>query len=183
MPSHCRVNRNALELGWCPRSDSNRHASRRRILSCDDISQTQALKCEDGTQTYHEQTAKVGCADLATSDPKMETPGALAGATGAMSNELAFKTKHYRQRAKSATALCYAIADCDPADACEIMAAAHADLSIGMPIAPLLSVMDEASSLADMATFDELKAYALACYTRLRPADQLAFLAYVGRAA
>ena len=58
------------------------------------------------------------------------------------------------------------------------MAAALADLSIGMPIAPLFSVMDEASFWADMATTQEKKAYALACNTRLRPADQSAFVAY-----
>ncbi len=60
-------------------------------------------------------------------DAKNENPGAL-GATGAVSNEQAFKTVYYFNRATAATALCHAIADCDPADACEVMTAALTDL-------------------------------------------------------
>ncbi|WBU53511.1 hypothetical protein [Paracoccus sp. SCSIO 75233] len=54
----------------------------------------------------------------------------------------------------------------------------------GQPIPPLMGYMDEASFWADLACREELKAYALACYTRLTPADQRAFLEFVqGRAA
>lgn len=85
-------------------------------------------------------------------------------------------------RIRRARALCEAIGDCHPQDACEVMAAALADLSAGMPIAPLFDVMGEARSWAEFATRAEVKAYALACYRRMSPADQAAFLAYVGRA-
>ena len=80
---------------------------------------------------------------------------------------------------QTATALCHAILACDPTDARQIMAVAYADLSIGMPIAPLTSLMDEADFWADLATVAELKAYCLACFTRLPASDQSAFLAYV----
>ena len=54
----------------------------------------------------------------------------------------------------------------------------------GQPIAPLFNPMDEAAFWADMASAGELKAYALACFTRLSPGNQAAFLDYVqGRAA
>lgn len=114
------------------------------------------------------------------STPASKNPGALAGATGAIQIEQIFKAKHYITDRESATALCHAILACDPADACEIMAVAFADLYIGMPIAPLIGVMDEASFWADLATQDELKAYTLACFTRLTPRNQAAFLGYVG---
>ena len=64
------------------------------------------------------------------------------------------------------------------------MRAALADLSAGTPIAPLTSVMEQASFWADMVGRDELKAYMLACFNRLSDSDQAAFLGYVqGRAA
>ena len=123
-----------------------------------------------------------GLANFAAT-PANENPGALTGATGAKSNGQAFKSKDYLKRAEAATTLCLAIADCDRQDACEIMEAALLDLCAGPPIPPLLSLMDEAGEWADFAVTAELKAYALACFNRLRPADQSAFLAYVGRAA
>ncbi len=109
-----------------------------------------------------------------------ENPGALAGASGALDMGNVFKSQAYRNRAAAATSLALAIANCDPSDACEIMAAALSDLSIGMPIAPLISVMDEAGFWADLATQDELKAYTLACFTRMTPRNKAAFLGYVG---
>ena len=90
-----------------------------------------------------------------------------------------FKTDHYRKRAAAATALCHAIAECDPADACEIMAAALADLSAGMPMAPLFGYMDQATFWASLASRPERKAYCLASFLSLPQADQRAFLAYV----
>ena len=111
---------------------------------------------------------------------EVENPGALAGATGAICIEQVFKTKHYRNRAEAATALCHAIAECDPDDASQIMAVALADLSAGQPVAPLFSFMDQAAFWADFALVPELKAYALACYSRLPAKDQAAFLAYIG---
>ena len=58
-----------------------------------------------------------------------ETPVALTGATGAMSNELAFKTREYRNRARAATVLCLAIAECHRDDAVQILDAALASMS------------------------------------------------------
>lgn len=53
----------------------------------------------------------------------------------------------------------------------------------GAPDAPLFSEMDQAAFWADMASENELKAYALACFNRMSPGDQCAFLEHVRRAA
>ena len=92
-------------------------------------------------------------------------------------------SEEYRLRAAHATTLCYAISKCDPRDACWIMAAALEDLSAGMPGAPLFSFMHEANWWADWASEPELKAYLLACWTRLSPAARASFLRYIERGA
>jgi hypothetical protein len=115
--------------------------------------------------------------------PANENTGTLAGVSGADLHSTIFLTKEYRNRAKAATALCDAIAECHPEDACILMEAALLDLGAGSPIPPLFSVMDAAIDWAEWASTAELKAYALACYNCLRPADRSAFLAYVARVA
>lgn len=112
---------------------------------------------------------------------EMENPDALAGAVGVDSKSENLVSLKYRVRAELAMTLRLAIMACDPKDALETMAVAFANLSIGMPIAPLFSVMDEAGFWADFATVNELKAYALACFTRLPVEERIAFLTYVGR--
>lgn len=104
--------------------------------------------------------------------------GALA-LTGAVPSEQAFAGKARIRNRETASALCHAILACEPIDAREIMVVAYADLSIGMPIAPLVSLMDEADFWADMATVAELKAYCLACFSHLPASEQSAFLTYV----
>lgn len=54
-------------------------------------------------------------------------------------------------------------------------------LTVGAPIAPLFNAMEQARFWADLATRNELKAYALACFNRLPPTDQAAFLRHVQR--
>ena len=112
-----------------------------------------------------------------------ENPGALAGATGADVHSTSFVSVEYRKRAEAATSLYMAIGNCDPQDARQLMEAALLDLGAGQPFPPLFSVMEAANDWALWAVVTELKAYALACYNHLCPADQSAFLAYVGRAA
>jgi hypothetical protein len=54
----------------------------------------------------------------------------------------------------------------------------------GQPMAPLFNHMDESAFWADMATPDELDAYALASFSRMAPQRQADFLGFVqGRAA
>ena len=48
-----------------------------------------------------------------------------------------------------------------------------------MPIAPLLSHMDEAAFWADMAVPEELDAYCLASFNRMSPARKAAFLSHL----
>lgn len=112
-----------------------------------------------------------------------ENPGASANATGAENIDLAITSKEYRLRLEHARTLAFAIGQCDPRDACHIMAAALDDLSAGMPGAPLFSFMDHANWWADWASEPELKAYLLACWTRLSPRSQSAFLSYIERGA
>lgn len=112
-----------------------------------------------------------------------ENPGALAGATGADNKADGFKTVEYRLRLEYARTLAFAIGQCDPRDACHIMAAALDDLSACMPGAPLFSFMDAANWWAEWASEPELKAYLLACWTRLSPQAQASFLGYVQRRA
>lgn len=50
---------------------------------------------------------------------------------------------------------------------------------VGQPIAPLFSFMNEASSWADLAAPDELKAYCLASFLRMSLEHQVSFLEYV----
>lgn len=83
------------------------------------------------------------------------------------------------QRRERAWTLTRAIEACHPADAANILSEALERLSIGMPIAPLFGTMDAAESWAALATRAELKAYCLACYRKLTPTDQRAFIAYV----
>ena len=53
----------------------------------------------------------------------------------------------------------------------------------GMPIAPFIDPVDEASFWADMATPDELDAYAVAIFNAMSGGKRRAFLDFAGRAA
>jgi len=113
---------------------------------------------------------------------EMETPEALAGATGAKSIELApFRSEEYRTRHENARRLGDAISECHPEDACILMQAAlHDLLSERMPRVAFLGIMKSARFWAEWASVSELKAYCLATFERLSASDQRAFLAHVG---
>lgn len=112
-----------------------------------------------------------------------ENPGASGNATGAENIDLAITSTEYRLRLEHARTLAFSIGQCDPRDACWIMAAALDHLSAGMPGAPLFSFMDQANWWADWASEPELKAYLLASWTRLSPKAQAAFLRHIERGA
>ncbi len=115
---------------------------------------------------------------------KMETPEALAGATGAKQSGQAFKSEEYRLRTERTTTLCLAIADCEPEDAAPILWEALDDFHRkGLPGAPLTNLMTHATEWAGWATERELKAYAVAAARRMTPATRAAFLVYLGGAA
>ncbi len=63
-------------------------------------------------------------------------------------------------------------------DTCEQVNSAAA-CSKHVPMAPLLSAMDEASHWADCADYPSIKACTLAGYDRMTGPDQVAFLDYV----
>jgi hypothetical protein len=146
---------------------------------CDTISGDQGLDLSN--------LKKAGIENIGESSPVSNlreglengNPGALAGATGVDQLGTSFKTEEYRNRAKAATALCHAIAECDRDDAVTLMDAALWDLRAGAPGPVFLSSMQEADEWADFATVSERKAYCLASWNRLPPNDRAAFLAYV----
>ena len=71
-------------------------------------------------------------------------------------------------RAEKAGALCRAIADCHPADAAQIMAAALDDLSAGPPeVDPFGRLREDAAFWADVAHPAELEAYFASALRRL----------------
>lgn len=114
----------------------------------------------------------------------METPGALAGATGADFVCIGDAAKGYMIRAARAMALRDAIRDCDPTDAAVILSDELDKMRLGAPVPALINAMDEAQSWAEWATPAEHKAYCLACFNAMPPKAQAGFLAYVtGRAA
>lgn len=86
-----------------------------------------------------------------------------------------------RLRLEHVRTLGFAIKQCDPRDACHLMAAALDDLSAGMPGAPLFSYMDQADWWADLASEPELKAYLMACWNRLSPKAKASFLRHIER--
>lgn len=87
-------------------------------------------------------------------------------------------------RVDAASRLSAAIVACHPDDREGLLEAALDHLRAGQPVPPFTGVMAEAALWADWASPAELKAYCLATYTRMRPADQRAFLGFVkGRAA
>jgi len=65
------------------------------------------------------------------------------------------------------------------ADAVRFLEIIHAELSPGHPIPNPYGLMAEAREWASWASTAENKAYALACYEALPPADQAAFLCHV----
>jgi hypothetical protein len=99
----------------------------------------------------------------------LDTPEGWAGLTFVLKARLSVT-----ERARLASA-------CIDALAPELAEAASG--GAGMPGAPLFTHLDEAGLWSDLATREELKAYCLASFERLSPADQSAFLAHVQRRA
>ena len=80
-----------------------------------------------------------------------------------------FKTHEMRLRAEWAQALCYAISECHPDDAKQIMAAAMDDLSAGYPPMrdPFCDIRGDADFWADCAHPAELECYFSSALKRL----------------
>lgn len=116
-------------------------------------------------------------------DGEKESPGALAGATGDELHSWLEWFDHNTKREDAARALMSAVLGCDPADRLELLERFYDASRPGFPIVSLDSLMAEAGFWADRASPAERKAYALACYTRMAPADQAGFLAYVQKGA
>ena len=141
-------------------------------LSLEDASQNSGAICDTSQQRTK-------------SPPENESPGALAGASGANWKSIeSLLGQTYIERLKGARDLDAAIEACDPALAAIIMDRALDALRIGEPGTALLGAMYEAMSWAEWATPAEHKAYCLASYNAMKPKDRAKFLHYVqGRAA
>lgn len=109
----------------------------------------------------------------------METPAALAGATGADLQGYLDWLDHTLARVDAASALSPAIIACDPNEREDLLEAALAHLRAGQPLPPFMGVLASATFWADCASRAELKACTLACFTRLSPSDRNAFLNHV----
>lgn len=114
---------------------------------------------------------------------QMESPSALAGATGADIQEWFSWIDNIIAREDAAIALVQAIADCPAADRLPFLEAMIEALRAGAPIPAFGSVMAEARDWAAWACRAELKAYGLACYEAMSRRDQAAFLAHIERRA
>lgn len=86
-------------------------------------------------------------------------------------------------RSEAAEAFVMASLDCAPEDRLPLIEMMQDHYSADNPIPSFGPVMDEASDWANWASRKELKAYALASFNRMSPADQRAFLDYIRRAA
>ena len=74
-----------------------------------------------------------------------------------------------------------AVYGCAPKNRLPLIEAAFEHLRAGTPaFATDFDAMDWARRWAEIASRAERKAYALACYEALAPADQAAFLGYIG---
>lgn len=86
-----------------------------------------------------------------------------------MKQDHRFKTHEMRMRAEWAKALCYAIAECHPDDATQIMAAALEDMAAGQPTRPFpfCDIRSDADWWADCAHPAELECYFSSALKRL----------------
>ena len=112
-----------------------------------------------------------------------ENPGALAGASGADLHSWLEWVDLNIQRESAARSLMEAVLACDPRDRIPLMERFIEAMRPGAPIPAFGSIMAEAAFWADMASTAELKAYSVACYSRMSLTDQAAFLSYVQRGA
>jgi hypothetical protein len=115
-------------------------------------------------------------------DPKKKNPDAAATATGSRADQVIFISREYLERAQAATALCNAVRACHREDAERILLAVLESWRQGAPLPSLMQeIMADARWWAGLASLAELKAYCLACFTRLPETDKRGFLAYVAK--
>jgi len=111
---------------------------------------SERLVTPDGGQRFNENNA-LTCPTPST--PVIENIGDFRG----LSNRIS-APDDLKSRAETATALCHAIAACDPDDACQLITAALVDLSEGMPLPMLLDAAEDAAWWASMASPVDLMA-------------------------
>jgi hypothetical protein len=121
-----------------------------------------------------------------TQNETKENPGAASTASGADQNKKNIATEYYTTNLSASMALCVSIVKCVKAEGRvetrEILTGALEEYAFDPNLAPLFGIMEHASFCADMATQNEAKAYSVAYYNRLTPANQAAFRDYIGGA-
>lgn len=93
------------------------------------------------------------------------------------------ETERNMPRQAQGYALIQALLSCDRDDRLPFLEALIEGLRAGWPLPAFGHVMGEANFWADMAGQVELKAYCAACFSRLSPANQVAFLGFAERRA
>lgn len=178
-----RITFSYLGFRWCPEADSNhRHADFQSSEESNVNNQVSPEKYQDKAGTAGEPDT---LAYFRTGNAAKKNPDALAGAIGAdfdIQDWLEWVDNNLR-RESTARALTRAVVNCDPEDRLLFLETLVDGLRAGMPSAVLSNVMQEAMFWSDAASRVELKAYCLACFNRLTPADQAGFLAHVERRA
>ena len=144
------------------------------------IQENQGASVSKTALTNRELNENVSNADLTAK----ENPAAGDAANGVVVQSTILTHDNTPELPAYATAFIDAVTNLPPEDRLPLLEGAVDHYRAGQPIPPFMGYMDEAAFWADCASGDELKAYAVACFNRLCPSDQAAFLGYVqGRAA
>ena len=144
------------------------------------IQENQGASVSKTALTNRELNENVSNADLTAK----ENPGNAGGRSGVDVHGTILTHNNTPELPVYATAFIDAVTSLPREDRLPLLELAVDHYRAGQPIPPLMGYMDEAAFWADCASRDELKAYAVACFNRLCPSDQAAFLGYVqGRAA
>ena len=115
--------------------------------------------------------------------PENESPGALAGATGADNEVWLDWIDNNLKRESAARGLLQAVFACDARDRVPLMERFIDVMRAGQPTTGFGPIMAEAREWAVWATRAELKAYALAACEAMNGRDQAAFLGHLDRRA
>lgn len=162
---------NKCVFGWCGRPGRQQNYSKNQKLGL-------ANSQNPAVDIIGKKNGLANCVSVDLTKENAASGASDHGVNNFVKRDI-LQSKEYQARLDSATVLAHAIADCDPRDACKIMAAALSDLSVGSPIAPFVSIMAEAREWAACASTPQHKAYAVACYNELSPRDQAAFYSHV----
>lgn len=139
------------------------------------------MQNDAGTRSDQWHKSDTGCSQDVP--PEKESPGALAGASGADYQDWLSWFDDSLNRESAARELLNAVLACDRRDRIPLMERFIDAMRCGAPIPTIGSIMAEARDWAAWACRAELKAYCLASFEAMNPRDQAAFLGHLDRRA